>query len=305
MGCIISNPEPPTFYRDQPPPLPPLPPLDMIEIDQCFQLGANIDPIGDRVVMATLTEKGRALLNRPEQELPEQVALKFYVLQGNTYEYINEPAIHEFVAEHTILEQCSSKVNPNLIEYYGSYRYDKGIVTVLRRYEDQHIEHVSLRQLPQLLHQAAQTIYDLHQHNVAHRDIKIDNFLVEMKSDGSLRPVLIDFGLSYYGQTPYIVYAGTGVYLDLYLYSYLQPSLRDYQMADWWSLAVMVHGLFTKQIPLVARRDIQSHAAIEQERLIRGNIPQPWRSFVNRTLIKNQRNRITPEQIKELLRLQD
>jgi len=89
-------------------------------------------------------------------------------------------------------------------------------------------------------HQMLLAIAYLHQHGVAHRDLKLENWMYEQPDKKHLK--LIDFGVSecWVGSAPMHQICGTT--------SYMAPEVfnKSYtEKADMWSLGVIVHSLLT------------------------------------------------------------
>ena len=64
----------------------------------------------------------------------------------------------------------------------------------LRQYILNQNKPLNVEQMLSVMRPVLQAVYLIHQHNLAHYDIKHENILLTTEKDDSLRPILIDFG---------------------------------------------------------------------------------------------------------------
>ena len=114
-------------------------------------------------------------------------------------------------------------------------------------------------------HQLINALYYLHSQNITHRDIKIDNLLL----DSNLDLKLIDFGLStkYKDNELLDQPCGTIVYAAPEVLSY-----RQYHgmLADVWSCGIVLYGMLTGFLPFGDSDD-----EINKKKIIEGKIKMP------------------------------
>lgn len=88
----------------------------------------------------------------------------------------------------------------------------------------------------------------IHDGGLLHRDIKPENVLLQNGSDGSLRPVLADFGFAWkvqdVAELTKIDTAGTAIYMPPEVIS-----SQSYGGSDVWSFAVMCYVMATRELP--------------------------------------------------------
>lgn len=148
---------------------------------------------------------------------------------------------HEpFQCVHLIMERCT-----------GRELYDR--LSDKKKYSEQDAARITKEMLSAIKY--------LHSRNIAHRDIKLENWLFESpKADAKLR--LIDFGFSkLYNGEPFTLITGT-VY-------YVSPEVIKgaYDLScDLWSLGVVVYMLLSGRPPFYASTDAQVLSLIEQGR---------------------------------------
>jgi len=142
-----------------------------------------------------------------------------------------------FECVHLIMERCT-----------GRELYDR--LSDKRKYSEQDAARITKEMLSAIKY--------LHSLNIAHRDIKLENWLFESpKNDAKLR--LIDFGFSkLYNGEPFTLITGT-VY-------YVSPEVIKgaYDLScDLWSLGVVVYMLLSGRPPFYASTDAQVLSLIE------------------------------------------
>lgn len=140
--------------------------------------------------------------------------------------------------------------HPNLIRTYGVYETLTHIYIVMERGKDNLKHYIAKNSLSidtkyELVEQLVKGLYALHSLGIIHRDIKLENVLLD--SDEALNIKIIDFGLSrFMGINEYTEdIAGT-------LY-YFPPEIlkkeRITQKGDIWSLGVVLYFILLKTFP--------------------------------------------------------
>lgn len=131
----------------------------------------------------------------------------------------------------------------------------------------------------------------LHEKNIAHRDIKLENFL--FKTKGSLEVKLIDFGLAYnHSKTLMNSHVGTPYYVA--------PEILQEQsynsLCDEWSLGVCIYKMLTGHYPFVGKDTTELFGKILFEQYNEKNlahISKHGNNFVKSLLAKNRYERKT------------
>lgn len=104
-------------------------------------------------------------------------------------------------------------------------------------------------------------IGDLHKIGIAHRDLKLENVMID--SSGYIR--VIDYGLAKrFGRNE--------ICTDLVgTLSYMAPEMvnrKGHNMAiDWWALGIILHELYLGFTPFVAPTKYQRYAKIQKEQI--------------------------------------
>lgn len=128
--------------------------------------------------------------------------------EANTMSYLKtnaqtiETGMKDFITEAKRLDKQSIS-HPNIVSVdevfkanntaYFTMEYIDGYN--LRQYiKKNHSKPLSVEQMLSVMRPVLQAVNLIHQHKLTHLDIKHENILLTFEEDGSLRPVLIDFG---------------------------------------------------------------------------------------------------------------
>ena len=130
----------------------------------------------------------------------------------------------------------------------------------------------------------------LHSCNIIHRDLKLENILVE--ADGTLK--ITDFGLAKIqskgcGSTN--LFCGTPEYISPEM---IQDTGYDH-CTDWWSLGIVIYFMLVGQSPFSHHNNeiLFENILTQQVKWPRDiNISKEAKSFVNQLLIKDQFKRL-------------
>ena len=135
----------------------------------------------------------------------------------------------------------------------------------------------------------------LHKRGIIHRDVKLENILLD--SDG--HAVLSDFGISKmflpYEQHQAHTYRGTLGYMAPEI---IERSEAGYDMAvDWWSLGIVIHELLTGGSPFETpgvsyTREEIIHRLAETEPCIQNDLSIHAKDFISKLLDKDPRKRL-------------
>jgi len=143
--------------------------------------------------------------------------------------------------------------------------------------------------------QMLQAVNYIHHQGVAHRDLKLENFLYDAAGSDFLK--LIDFGFSKF-------YRGKRMNEALGTLTYAAPEVlnRSYTCGscDMWSLGVIVFILLGGYMPFNSDNDAEIAHAIRRGRYEMrnsrwGHISQEGRNFVKSLLVVNPKERLTAE----------
>lgn len=142
-----------------------------------------------------------------------------------------------------------------------------------------------------IAYQTAASINHLHEHSVAHRDIKGDNCMMDREDmlDPGCRIVLTDFGTAAHLKPgePFSSQVGTR--------QFWSPELLDkaYGLGvDIWAQGVLMYGLVTGRFPFKDENDIR-----KKEVKIRTKVDHDCKDYVLRMLEKSEGKRITSKAI--------
>merc|ERR1711972_8662 len=102
-----------------------------------------------------------------------------------------------------------------------------------------------------IVHQICWAIDHLHQLNIVHRDIKLENFLINKKT---LQVVLIDFDLAQKVSTVEPKFCGSVNYVspelvETYFFARSVTDCLDLKKCDVWALGVVIFTLVTGRFP--------------------------------------------------------
>ena len=134
----------------------------------------------------------------------------------------------------------------------------------------------------------------IHSQNIAHRDIKLDNILLDAKNNVKI----IDFGFSTMNShdEKTRVFCGTP--------SYMAPEIvgrKDYYglQADIWALGILLYAMLCGKMPFKAYNDKELYRRIEKGIFtLPNNFSESLKQVINKTLEVNPRKRPT---IKDLI----
>ena len=140
--------------------------------------------------------------------------------------------------------------HPNISRYYAAYRTDKKAYIVLEYVpgcdltEELYYENCTLEDVKCLARSMISAIKHIHQHEIAHMDIKSENIIFNTQDN---KYKLIDFGLAYYEGGLTEGDGGTLEYIPSYdwnkiLVPDLPPSSMDlYYLRDVWALGITLY----------------------------------------------------------------
>jgi serine/threonine protein kinase len=177
-----------------------------------------------------------------EDECGRQFAVK--VTEHCSYEFSKTVS-----AEETSLRVLTHK---NIVKFYESCKEGKFTYLFLEKIDGQDLWKFIQKRLPsedevrEIFSQIILAVEHCHSHNISHRDIKLENLLLE--PSGTVK--LIDFGLSAKFANPIDTdYVGSPFYMCM---QKINKQPHNPFLSDIWSLGVVLYVLNTGNFPYLA-----------------------------------------------------
>jgi serine/threonine protein kinase len=115
-----------------------------------------------------------------------------------------------------------------------------------------------------------------HEHNIAHRDLKPDNILVNMKSI-NFETKIIDFGFAAKSKEKLQVFCGTPAYMAPEI---CNKTHYDGQATDTWASGIILYTMLFGQQPFVSATENELY-----KKIVKGNFKMPTINPENDTFI--------------------
>lgn len=244
--------------------------------------------IGKYTMLSTVGSGAFSVVKKAKQaDSDELVAIKCIPRET----LVEESAVKRLERETLILNKLE---HPNVVKILD-FQADSHYVYLVMEYFDgtplmDKFEKFDEEDAKVVIKQLLTTLDYLHSHNVAHRDIKPDNILV----DNELHIKLIDFGFSREGDEQCRTYCGSPAYSAPEI---LAGRPYDAKRADMWSVGVMMYQILAGKLPwkMACCKDM----IYQQIEDCKFSIPEYFSSdaadFIGKLLKKNEIDRLTAE----------
>mgnify|MGYP003683084243 CR=1 FL=1 len=172
--------------RPTKPALPIIPQCQSRSIDELFSFGKELGRGSYGVVrMARPKAEAAELFTSKGFKPPTHVAIKTIIARDSD-------EVEDLAREIAIMSHLSFE---HSLQYYGCFQQDKTIHIVMEYFEGRELFDltaipVSATQVLQILYKIALAVQELHDHNIIHRDLKLENVMIG--PDETIK--LIDYG---------------------------------------------------------------------------------------------------------------
>lgn len=209
----------------------------------------------------------------------------------------------EIIHEIAVLEMAKS--NPHIVDLHDVYETGNEMVLILEYAAGGEIfnlcspdrnHNISEKQIVRLLRQIIEGVKFLHENNVVHLDLKLQNILLS-RPEPPDDIKIVDFGLSRrIGNSEIREIMGTT--------EYLAPEILDYEpistSTDIWSIGVICYMLLTGESPFAGEDNQETFLNISQLKVdyseeTFASVSQEAVDFIKAILVKNPQERATAE----------
>ena len=230
----------------------------------------------------------------------EKFAMKIYE-KKNLNDNIKKKCVSK---EIEILKKLN---HPNITKLYDTIITDKYILLIqelvngisLREYynteirNQKDISEKKLKLLTLIFKQIFSAFDYIHKKNIAHRDIKLENILLTKNNEIKI----IDFGFGMYNPRNHLqnFFCGTPNYMAPEI---IMKKEYDGQMADVWSLGVLIYKLFCADFPFKGKNEKELYKQIIRGKYkIKEYVPDYVKNIIEKTIKVKPSQRITCEEI--------
>ncbi len=258
----------------------------------CFTSGSNI--VGDYCIGKSIGQGAYATVKEGRHRLTgEKVAIKIY----EKFRISTKDKKANVENEISILKILNHSSIPKFIDTVDTQKY----VYIIMEYA-KGISLLTLskskcrRQFPEdecmkIFRQIISAIQYCHSKGVSHRDIKMDNIII----DRQLNVKLIDFGFGAYINDKVSVFCGTPSYMCPEIVS-KTPYYGHH--ADMWALGILFYTLHAGDYPFRGSNDRELYKKIQKGTYsIPNNIPKSVSNLIRQMLMVNPMQRMTAEQV--------
>ena len=230
----------------------------------------------------------------------EKFAMKIYEKKN-----LNDSIKKKCVAKE--IEILKKLNHPNIAKLYDTIITEKYILLIqelvngisLREYYNTEIRNQKiisekkLKLLTIIFKQIFSAFDYIHKKNIAHRDIKLENILLTKNNEIKI----IDFGFGMYNPRNHLqkFFCGTPNYMAPEI---IMKKEYDGQMADVWSLGVLIYKLFCADFPFKGKNEKELYKQIIRGKYkIKEYVPDYVKSIIEKTIKIKPKERITCEEI--------
>lgn len=193
----------------------------------------------------------------------------------------------------------------HVVDIYHAFEDDKNIYLVLEFCEGGDLfdyvkgKSLSEESLLNVFYEMVTCVYDVHKASICHRDIKLENFVLD--GDGNLK--LCDLGQCGFLMDDAPVQSSDVVKIDgkrfltrkVGTVYYASPAVVNgspYRyLEDVWSLGICLFAMTTKKFPFYGNGDDEVEKRILEDKLPVSRLPSKIRSIISVTLKRNRNNR--------------
>ena len=230
----------------------------------------------------------------------EKFAMKIYEKKN-----LNDSIKKKCVAKE--IEILKKLNHPNIAKLYDTIITEKYILLIqelvngisLREYYNTEIRNQKiisekkLKLLTIIFKQIFSAFDYIHKKNIAHRDIKLENILLTKNNEIKI----IDFGFGMYNPRNHLqkFFCGTPNYMAPEI---IMKKEYDGQMADVWSLGILIYKLFCADFPFKGKNEKELYKQIIRGKYkIKEYVPDYVKSIIEKTIKIKPKERITCEEI--------
>ena len=233
-----------------------------------------------------------------KEQLKEDIKLDKCIEEVTEEDFKEE--IDKFNRELLIMKQCYCD---NSVEIYGHFDTEEYFIIVMELCDDTLFHELAKtkkgfnsKEIREILLQLNNVFRIMNEHNIAHRDIKLNNILVKyLNSEKTKFKVLLsDYGVSnQLGSISkkYKTHAGTQIIMAPEILSGKEYNNK----CDLWSLGVIIYQLYTKKLPYSGTLDNEILKQIDQlgQSVLDVIKDSKLKDLLSKLLVKNPEKRIS------------
>lgn len=206
-------------------------------------------------------------------------------------------AVQQLQREVSVLSQIN---HPNIVKYYQFIEDETYSYIVMERIEGESmLDFVNNHPLQEervcqdIFYQICRAIQYLHQRGIAHRDLKLDNIMI----DNQYKVKLLDFGLCNFQDSTHLMTTFCGSLCNAPP-EIINKTPYDGFAADMWSLGVVLFSLLTKQLPWPMGNQVAMVQAIRCASYVIPNfVPEKAQEIIKGLIRLNPEERWTIKQV--------